>query len=132
MNHLAGSGNIVVVNHPSSFHGYNASDFRYLRNYNCMEVLSPYAISTACWDTALSNGKPVFIVGNDDEHNIFSKNSVGRMCTCINASSIDQRAVLNALKNGKKLWSATRELWETSPCIKQFKTQRRHDADRNE
>ena len=101
LNHLAGSGNVVFVNHPSSFHGYNASDFRYLSNYNCMEVLSPYAISTACWDTALSNGKPVFIVGNDDEHNIFSKNSVARMCTCINASSINQKDVLNALKNGK-------------------------------
>jgi hypothetical protein len=43
----------------------------------------------------------VFIVGNDDEHNIFSKNSVARMCTCINASSINQKAVLNALKNGQ-------------------------------
>jgi hypothetical protein len=101
LNHLAGSENVVVVNHPSSFHGYNASDFRYLTNYNCMEVLSPYAISMACWDTALSNGKPVFIVGNDDEHNIFSKNSVARMCTCLNASSMNQKVVLNALKKGK-------------------------------
>jgi hypothetical protein len=66
-----------------------------------MEVLSPYAISTDCWDTALSNGKPVFIVGNDDEHNIFSKNSVARMCTCINAASINQKSVLNALKTGR-------------------------------
>jgi hypothetical protein len=101
LNHLVGPENVVIVNHPSSFHSYNASDFRYLTNYNCMEVLSPYAISIACWDTALSNGKPVFIVGNDDEHNIFSKNSVGRMCTYINASSIDQKTVLNALKKGK-------------------------------
>lgn len=101
LNHLVGSENLVVVNHPLSFHGYNASDFKYLTKYNCMEVLSPYAISTACWDTALSNGKPVFIVGNDDEHDIFSKNSVARMCTCINTSSIDQKNVLNASKEGK-------------------------------
>ncbi len=101
LNHLVGSENVVVVNHPSAFYGYNASDFRYLTNYNCMEVLSPYAISMACWDTALSNGNPVFIVGNDDEHNIFSKNSVARMCTCVNASSIDQKTVLNALKKGE-------------------------------
>lgn len=101
LNHLLEPGNVVFVNHPSSFHGYNASDFKYLANYNCMEVLSPYAISIACWDTALSNGKPVFIVGDDDEHNIFSKNSVARMCTCINASSVNQKTILNALKNGK-------------------------------
>jgi len=101
LNHLFGPDNIVFVNHPQSFHGYNASDFKYLTNYNCMEVLSPYAISIACWDTALSNGKPVFVTGDDDEHNIFSKNSVARMCTCINATSTDQKTVLNALKKGK-------------------------------
>jgi len=101
LNHLVDGENLVVVNHPSSFRGYSASDFRYLTNYNCMEVLSPYALSMACWDTALSNGKPVFIMGNDDEHNIFSKNSLARMCTCINASSTDQKTVLNAARKGK-------------------------------
>jgi len=121
LNHLAGSENIVVVNHPSSFHGYNASDFKYLRNYNCMEVLSPYAISTACWDTALSNGKPVFIVGNDDEHNIFSKNSVGRMCTFINASSTDQRTVLNALKKGKSYGMILGNCGQQHPVLNSLK-----------
>ena len=121
LNHLAGSQNIVVVNHPSSFHGYNASDFKYLRNYNCMEVLSPYAISTACWDTALSNGKPVFIVGNDDEHNIFSKNSVGRMCTFINASSTDQRTVLNALKKGKSYGMILENCGQQHPVLNSLK-----------
>lgn len=101
LNHLAGANNIVIVNHPSSFHGYNASDFRYLTNYQCMEVLNPYAISMDCWDTALSNGKPVFIVGNDDEHNIFSKNCVAKMCTWINVTSTNQKPVLNALRKGE-------------------------------
>lgn len=101
LNALSGPDNVVVVNHPLSFHGYNASDFKYLSNYNCMEVLSPYAISIACWDAALSNGKAVFIVGNDDEHNIYSKNSIAKMCTCINVNAIRQKTVLNALKRGE-------------------------------
>jgi len=101
LNSLIEANNIVIVNHPSSFRGYDASDFKYLSNYDCMEVLSPYAISTACWDTALSNGKAAFIVGNDDEHDIFSKCSVARMCTWINVNSTDKNAVLNALRKGE-------------------------------
>jgi hypothetical protein len=101
LNSLTDGDNVVIVNHPQSFHGYNASDFRYLSNYNCMEVLSPYAISVACWDTALSNGKPAFIVGDDDEHNIFSKTSVARMCTWINVNCTEKKEVLGALKKGE-------------------------------
>ena len=101
LNALKEADNVVIVNHPSSFRGYNASDFKYLSSYNCMEVLSPYAISTACWDTALSNGNPAFIVANDDEHNIFSKTGVARMCTWINVDSKDKRTVLSALKKGE-------------------------------
>ncbi|MFI5186753.1 MAG: hypothetical protein ACHQF0_08520 [Chitinophagales bacterium] len=101
LNRLMDSDDVVIVNHPLAFHGYHASDFRYLTNYHCMEVLSPYAISTAGWDTALSNGKPVFIVGNDDEHDIFNKDCLAKMCTWINVASTDQKTVLNALKKGK-------------------------------
>ncbi len=101
LNCLKSAGNAVVINHPLSFHGYRVSDFRFLSNYNCIEVLSPYANSSACWDTALSHGRPVFIAGNDDEHNIFSKKSLARMCTCINAGSTDRQTVLDAFKAGK-------------------------------
>lgn len=100
LNCLANSDNVVIINHPSSFHGYNAGDFIYLSNYQCIEALSRYAISLDCWDTALSHGKAVFIVGNDDEHNIFSKNCVGKMCTCLNIPSSDQKTVLSALRKG--------------------------------
>jgi hypothetical protein len=86
-----------------------------------MEVLSPYAISIACWDTALSNGKRAFIVGDDDEHNIFSKNSVARMCTCINVASIDQKTVLNALKKGKSYGVMLGNQEQRPPVLKSLK-----------
>jgi len=101
LNCLVDSGNVVFVNHPLSYHGYKASDFKYLTNYQCIEALSRYALSVNCWDTALSNGRPVFIVGNDDEHDIFAEYCLGKMCTYINVSSTDQKTVLNALKTGE-------------------------------
>ncbi len=92
--------NVVILNHPANRNGYYASDLKYLTNYNCIEVLNPFAISSAHWDSALSCGKPAFIVGNDDVHNIFSKDSFGRMCTWVNLPRVKEATVLNALKTG--------------------------------
>jgi hypothetical protein len=93
--------NVVTINHPASYNGYYASDLKYLTNYNCIEVLNRFAISLAHWDSALSSGKPAFVVGNDDVHNIFSKNGFGKMCTWVNVSRVKEATVLNALKTGK-------------------------------
>jgi hypothetical protein len=65
-----------------------------------MEVLNPAGTSFPQWDAALSAGKPIFIVGNDDIHNVIKKERLGRMCTFVNADSQSNFKVLNALKKG--------------------------------
>jgi hypothetical protein len=52
-------------------------------------------------DTALSNGHPAFIVGNDDVHDVFSRETVGVMCTWVNTPVVNEANVLNALRKGK-------------------------------
>jgi len=113
--------NVVVLNHPGNRNGYYASDLKYLSNYHCIEVLNPFAISLAHWDTALSCGKPAFIVGNDDVHNIFSRDSFGRMCTWVNLSSVKEVSVLNALKTGKCYGMIIGQRAKDLPVLKQFK-----------
>lgn len=93
--------NVVIINHPGDLNGYVPSDFKYLTNYNCIEVLSRFAISIPHWDSALSNGHPAFIVGNDDVHDIFLKETLGHMCTWVNVPAVNKTAVLNALKAGR-------------------------------
>jgi hypothetical protein len=66
-----------------------------------MEVLSPYGISEKQWDIVLSAGKPVFVVGNDDLHDIYNKEQVGRMATILNLKNTNQAAVLSSLKKGE-------------------------------
>ena len=111
---------VVIVNHPANRTGYYASDFEYLTNYNCIEVLNPFAISVAHWDSALSSGKPAFIVGNDDVHDIFSKDSFGRMCTWVNVSSVKEANVLNALKQGKCYGMIIGKGAKDLPVLKRF------------
>jgi hypothetical protein len=91
---------LVILNHPLLRGGYNNSDITWLTGYTCMEVLNPSCISSAQWDAALSAGKPVFIVGNDDVHNIFDSSLAGRMCTMINTPAINKASILTALKTG--------------------------------
>lgn len=98
---LGDSNSVVILNHPGLRNGYEAEDFSSLSGYQCMEVLNPSVISTKEWDGALSSGKRVFIVGNDDIHNVLTKEQLGRMCTFVNVKTEGNSNVLAALKTGR-------------------------------
>lgn len=95
------TNSLVILNHPALRNGYSDKELSRLTNFNCMEVLSPYGISEKQWDIVLSAGKPVFIVGNDDIHDIQNKEQVGRMATILNLQNTNQESVLSALKKGE-------------------------------
>ncbi|MBC7915221.1 MAG: hypothetical protein H7Y07_13970 [Pyrinomonadaceae bacterium] len=101
LNYLSADTNaVVILNHPAMREGYGEKDFLYLNNFHCMEVLNPAGTSFPQWDAALSAGKPIFIVGNDDIHNVIKKERLGRMCTFVNAEEENKDMVLHALKKG--------------------------------
>lgn len=91
---------LVVINHPMLRNGYSPHDFTRLTDYSCMEVLNPMCNSSALWDVALSSGKPVFIVGDDDVHNVLDADRVGRMCTWVNVPAINKQNIIHALHTG--------------------------------
>jgi hypothetical protein len=95
------TNSLVILNHPALRNGYSDKELIRLTNFNCMEVLSPYGISEKQWDIVLSAGKPVYIVGNDDIHDIYDKEKVGRMATILNLKNTNQKSVLSALKKGE-------------------------------
>src|SRR5690606_102230 len=102
LNQLAANQNaVIVLTHPVVRDGYTAEDLAELTNYHCMEVLNPAGRSFELWDAVLSTGKPVFIVGNDDTHDVLNQRRFGQMCTFVNASSRTQQGVLEALKRGR-------------------------------
>ncbi|TDE13244.1 hypothetical protein [Dyadobacter psychrotolerans] len=100
LNHLKSSHSIIVLNHPQLRNGYTDSDFASLAGYDCLEVLNPSVISTGQWDAALSAGKKVFVIGDDDLHNVISKDRLGKMCTFIDVEENNKDLVLKALKSG--------------------------------
>jgi hypothetical protein len=61
---------VLTINHPALRQGYSYNDFKYLGNYNCVEISNNDRLFTSYYDTILSAGHPVFLMANDDAHNL--------------------------------------------------------------
>lgn len=99
INKLKKDHTIVALAHPSFKSSYSQPDLKYLNNYDFIEGLSQVATSVADWDKALSNGHAVWIMGNDDSHNIGDGNN-GICWTMINTDSLCEDQLLKSLKRG--------------------------------
>ncbi len=100
LNRLSKHNEIVFIAHPTVRDGYLLENMKQLTNYDLIEAVSHYANSLTHWDGALSSGQPVFVIGNDDTHDIFNATKVGRFCTFVNTYNLKADDVLAALKSG--------------------------------
>jgi hypothetical protein len=101
INNLRADNDIVAIAHPNLKNGYEPSDFKCLTGYDLIEVFNHITCSEAHWDSALSAGRPVFILADDDAHDISNPHLVGRFCTFIKSKSAQQRDIVLALKSGR-------------------------------
>ncbi len=91
---------VLAIAHPKFRNSFNASDFTELTDYDCIEVLNHYRTSSEAWDSALSTGHPVWIVADDDSHNVKADGETGVCWTMIAAPPI-RREITKALKHGQ-------------------------------
>jgi hypothetical protein len=113
----ADTGNVIIINHPRLDGAYSKADMAYLKNYNCVEVLNPQATSFELYDAALSAGHPVFMVANDDNHDVSVKYNLGNFYTCIPAKASNQYSILQSLKNGNGYAVASNQRDTTFPLL---------------
>ncbi|MCF6170008.1 MAG: hypothetical protein L3J66_03415 [Bacteroidales bacterium] len=92
---------IVVLAHPLLNESYNTEDLKYLTNYRMMEVLGNLFLSVEHWDAALSSGQLVWILADDDAHDVLRPSEVGRKFTVINAVNTNRAEIINSLKAGR-------------------------------
>ncbi len=97
------TNNLVILNHPAVRSGYDVNDLKLLHYYDHIELLNPSAQSFAHWDTALTAGKKIFVVGNDDNHNIFNDNAIGRFTTLIFGAASDSKKMIDRMKKGQSV-----------------------------
>ena len=101
LNHLREKNRIVAIAHPRIRNAYSLEDMQYLTNYDLIEALNQLCFSLDHWDAALSSGHVVYLLADDDAHDVFNPNEVGRVCTFINTASLKKQDVIDALKSGK-------------------------------
>lgn len=101
LNTLRPHNEVVCIVHPKVRRGYEPEDMRLLCNYDLLEAVSHYVVSLNYWDAALTSGHPVYIISNDDSHDVLDPTKVGRYCTYINTGSLEENEILAALKAGK-------------------------------
>lgn len=101
LNRLEKQTRLAIPAHPSFVKkGYLVEDMKYLSNYKLMEVLNGFRISCAHWDMALSNGHLVYLIGNDDSHDVTDITDVATRFTMINAPENNAESLLHALEKG--------------------------------
>jgi hypothetical protein len=101
LNFLRDQNEIVAIAHPELRGGYTFEDMKYLGNYDLIEAFNNVRFSIGHWDAALSNGHLVYLLANDDAHDVFNPEEVGMVFTMINASVLSKDAILKALKSGR-------------------------------
>ena len=100
LNILHDQNEAVAIAHPDWENGYPLDVLKYLSNYDLIEALDQNWRSIPQWDAALSSGHPVFIVADDDAHDIYNIYKVGICCTFINSKTNHAADILHALKEG--------------------------------
>jgi len=99
INELAAGADFVAINHPKFSRGMYLEDMKYLSGYHCLEVLNRYRNSVEYWDAALSAGRRVFLIANDDVHDSTKIRQLARRITIVNSDNTKE-AIVSALKNG--------------------------------
>jgi hypothetical protein len=92
----------VAIVHPGYRKALSNHDFKYLSNYNCLEIANHDRLFTEFYDTILSNGHPVFVMADDDSHKLNDIKEVGISFNLINTDLVSD-SVLKALVTGRSV-----------------------------
>lgn len=94
----------VAIAHPALRDGHPPEALRHLAGYDLLEVLNHFVPpAEAHWDAALSAGRPVFLLANDDSHDIAAEGETGVHFTRIHAPDASPAAVVAALRAGRSV-----------------------------
>ena len=92
---------IVAINHPTMRDSHPIRMLENLSGYDYLEVINSFRVATTHWDAALSAGKPVYILANDDCHDIRKAHKIGKSWTMVQSNHQHRDSILYALRLGK-------------------------------
>jgi len=92
---------LVALAHPATRDAYTPDDLQQLTSYDLIEVVNgPFAVEDA-WDAALSAGRPVWVVANDDTHDLTDSRRTAAGWNMVDAPTTTTSDIVAALKSGR-------------------------------
>ncbi|HSG68383.1 MAG TPA: hypothetical protein VK994_06740 [Bacteroidales bacterium] len=101
LNVLRSTSELVFIAHPKYAGGWVPGDMTWITNYDGIEVLNGFRVSLEHWDAALSAGKNMRILADDDAHDITNINEVGNYATLIYSPVLQGDSIVSAMKAGR-------------------------------
>lgn len=101
INLLRKQNGLVVLAHPGWDNGYPAQRIGLLSNYDLLEAINGNYRSLTQWDSVLSAGRPVFLLADDDAHDIQDPGEIGVCMTFVNTPDIAAPRMMEALRAGR-------------------------------
>src|SRR5262245_4241343 len=98
---VASSADLVALTHPSSRDAYTPANLAKLTGYQLIEVVNGPFRFEETWDAALSAGRLVWGIGNDDTHDLDDPRRTAMAWTMINASTNTLPDIVEALRSGR-------------------------------
>lgn len=106
---VAKGADLVALAHPSLRNAYSRDDMRKLTGYQLMEVVNGPDQQDTLWDAALSSGRMVWALANDDTHDVNDPRRTGVAWNMIDAPSPATSDVVAALRAGRTYAVAGKE-----------------------
>ncbi|MFA5012782.1 MAG: hypothetical protein WC644_12635 [Ignavibacteria bacterium] len=100
INLLKTENNLISIVHPWMRNAVSLNDVAYLDNYDCIEICRYSRTSVEYVDKALSSGKSIKLIANDDSHNINDQDEIGKGLTIINSKSKSYDDLISAVRQG--------------------------------
>jgi hypothetical protein len=99
---LSSVSELVCVNHPGMRRSHSYESLVQLTGYSLLEVLNGHRVYLDYWDSVLTAGRPVWILGNDDCHDL-QKEKFSFAWNLVQVNSRSATSIYDALRTGKSI-----------------------------
>ena len=101
INRVKAKTDLVALAHPATRDAYTTEDLGQLTSYDLLEVVNgPFSVEDT-WDAALSAGRPVWAVANDDTHDLTDTRRTAAGWNMVDAPTTSTSDVVSALRAGR-------------------------------
>ncbi len=92
---------VLAIAHAKWMGAYTPEDMQVLTNFHVIEALNHFRNSEVLWDSALSAGRAIWVMGDDDTHDIRDTVETGGFWTMINTPTENPEDIYKAFRAGR-------------------------------